>query len=109
MVDKDDRAVGIIGGAIIGMIVGGAIGTMMDDADQGCVGHTLEHVPDGQTITWNDPNQGRTYRVTPESSYRATNGQICRDYVTEAVIGGRVQEVIGTACRQPDGAWKLSS
>ena len=58
-VDKHDgRKAAIVGGAIIGVLVGGAIGRYMDSVDQNCIGQALEHVPDGETIVWNNPNNG---------------------------------------------------
>ena len=105
----DDRTVAIIGGTIIGILVGGTIGRYMDEIDQNCVGQALEHAEDGQSIRWNDPNQGTQYQVTPVKTYQSNTGRYCREYTTSSVIGGRVQETYGTACRQPDGSWQLVS
>jgi hypothetical protein len=33
----------------------------------------------------------------------------CRDYTSTATIDGKVQRLIGTACRQPDGNWRIMS
>lgn len=35
-----------------------------------------------------------------------TYGQYCREYIRTVTIGGRTQQAYGTACLQPDGAWK---
>lgn len=99
----------IIGGAIIGIIVGGSIGRAMDEVDQSCVGQTLEHAPDGETIVWTNAETRTDYRVTPTSSYEDRQGRYCREYVSAAVVGGKTQQVYGTACRQPDGSWELVS
>ena len=40
----DDRTLATIGGAVIGVLVGGAIGRQMDQADQACVAQALEYV-----------------------------------------------------------------
>jgi hypothetical protein len=46
--------------------------------------------------------------VNPASApYVARNGQTCREYQSTAVIGGAVRPVHGTACLQPDGAWRI--
>jgi surface antigen len=105
----DTRTAAIIGGTIIGMIVGGSIGRSMDEVDQNCVGQTLEHAPDGETIYWNNQRDGTQYRVTPVKTYEAKGGRYCREYQTTSVIGGRRQQTYGTACRQPDGSWELVS
>jgi len=107
-VDKHDgRRAAIIGGTIIGVLVGGAIGQYMDSIDQNCIGQTLEHVPDGETIVWRNPNVGGNYQVTPAETYQRDDGRYCREYITEVVIGGRRQQAYGTACRQPDGSWQV--
>jgi len=107
-VDKHDgRTAAIVGGAIIGVLVGGAIGQYMDSVDQNCIGQTLEHVPDGQTIVWQNPNVGGSYQVTPAQTYQRADGRYCREYVTEVLIGGRREQAYGTACRQPDGSWQV--
>ena len=64
-------------------------------------------VPDGETVVWRNPDRGGTYQVTPAETYRRSDGRYCRDYVTEVLIDNRVEEAVGTACRQPDGSWKV--
>ena len=94
------------GGALLGFLVGGNIGRTMDAVDQNCIGQTLEYVPDGQTIKWNNPDTGGQYQVTPSRTYQSS-GQQCREYTTHAVIGGKREHTYGQACRQPDGSWRL--
>ena len=46
--------------------------------------------------------------VNPASApYVARNGQTCREYQSTAMIGGAMRPVYGTACLQPDGAWRI--
>lgn len=99
------KTAAIIGGTIIGFLVGGSIGRAMDEVDQNCVGQILEHAPDGSDITWVGADQGH-YQVQPLRTYQS-NGTYCREYTATAMIGGRDQQTYGTACRQPDGSWKL--
>ena len=103
------RTAAIVGGTILGAVVGGSIGNTMDNLDHNCVGQALEHAPDGQQIVWNSPTDNAEYRVTPTNSYQSTDGRYCREYRTNATIGGKPQEVYGTSCRQPDGSWELVS
>ncbi|MBI4182589.1 MAG: hypothetical protein HY521_01170 [Proteobacteria bacterium] len=105
----DGRTAAIIGGTLLGVLIGGSIGRSMDVVDQHCVAQTLEHAPDGQTIAWSGPRANTRYEVTPRQTYQVADGRYCREYVTEAEIGGRSQQVYGTACRQPDGAWQLAN
>jgi surface antigen len=95
-------AVGVVGGAL----AGGYVGRQMDPADHACVGRTLENTPTGQTVAWHDPQKDSSYWVTPTGNYQGSGGQPCRNFTTQAVIGGQTQQVAGTACRQPDGSWR---
>ncbi len=103
----DGNIAAIVGGAILGLIVGGSIGRSMDRIDQNCVGQTLEHAEDGRAVAWQNPDTGVRYQVTPEQTYRDNSGRYCREYTTTSVVGGKSQQVYGTACRQPDGSWQL--
>ena len=94
-----------IGGAIVGVLVGASIGRSMDEVDQNCVGRILEYAPDRHRINWSGGG-GEAYTVTPLRTFQ-TDGAYCREYQTAATVGGKVQHVYGTACRQPDGAWKI--
>lgn len=101
-----DRPVAIIGGAILGALIGGQIGHHMDEVDEYCIGQTLEYARAGQTITWNNPDNGAVYKVTPQAAVRMPSGQYCREYQTTIMIDGRKRRAYGKACRQPDGTWK---
>jgi surface antigen len=41
----------------------------------------------------------------PIRTYDSGTGP-CREYTMNAVIGGRAERVVGTACRQADGSWR---
>lgn len=105
--DGRGRTAAIVGGTLIGMIVGGSIGRSMDRADYACFGQALEYAPDHRPVLWSRPD-GARYEVTPRGSFERA-GRYCREYTTTAVIGGRAEQVYGTACRQPDGSWQLVS
>lgn len=59
----------------------------------------------GETITWNDGPQSGS--VTVLRTGTASNGQPCREFSQAVTIAGRSETAYGTACRQPDGAWKI--
>jgi surface antigen len=94
-------------GAVLGVLVGGSIGNAMDNVDQACVGQALEHAPDGRRVAWMERPGGPQYQMVPVKSYQTQSGAYCREYQTTATIGGEAQQTYGTACRQPDGQWKL--
>ena len=101
----DGRAT--LGGAIIGAILGGALGHAIDLSDQACYGQVLEYVPSNQPVYWE--SDGAQYQVTPLRTYQTGSGEYCREYQTYIYIDGREEQAYGTACRQPDGAWRAAS
>jgi surface antigen len=102
----DDRTVAIVGGTLLGILVGGAIGDSMDRVDHGCLGQVLEHSPPRETVRWNNPDRRTAYEVTPTDTYREEDGRYCREYQTTIAIDGKLERAHGTACRQPDGSWQ---
>lgn len=106
--DRDLRNVAIIAGTLAGAAIGGSIGQSMDDTDRLRTGQTLETVRTGVSSSWRNPDTGYEYQVTPTRTY-ASGLEPCREYSVKALIGGREQEVIGTACRQADGSWRVQS
>lgn len=107
--DGRGQLVAIGTGALIGVLVGGQIGSHLDRGDRACLRGSLEHVRSGRTVAWRNPDTGAHYRTTPMRTYRTQAGRYCREYTTTATVGGRRQQVYGTACRQPDGDWELQS
>ena len=103
------QTVAIVGGTILGVLVGGNIGRTMDQVDQNCVSQIMEHSPTGRAVEWQNPDTGVSYEVVPTQTRQDTQGRYCREYQTTASVGGRTQQVYGTACRQPDGSWKIIS
>jgi hypothetical protein len=41
------------------------------------------------------------------TSQVATNSSNCRDYSAQATVDGRQQEIVGRACQQSDGTWRI--
>ncbi len=104
---------GIAAGVLLGGLAGGAVGSALDDQDRRTAAattqKTLETAPSGTTSTWNNPDKGTSGSVTPIKTYQNPDGQYCREYEQTVTIGGKKQNSYGTACRQPDGSWKLVS
>lgn len=97
---------GLLGGRVVGVAIGGAVGRAMDRHDRGCVARALDHLPDRRRIVWTGV-QGGEYGVIPLRSTQDEGGRTCREYQAMARIGGDLQQVFGTACRQPDGQWTI--
>jgi surface antigen len=100
-------AVGV--GALAGAMIGGAIGKSMDDTDKMKMSHAIESNPVGQPAYWQNSNTGSSYTVTPTKNVSVDGNPYCREYRTNAMIAGKKQQMYGTACRQPDGTWKMSN
>ena len=102
------RSAATIVGTILGGYIGGTIGRSMDENDRSQAGRVLESTPTHTSSSWENPDTGYSYSLTPTRTY--DNGsQPCREYTTEAWIDGRKETLYGTACRQPDGTWQVAS
>jgi surface antigen len=104
----DGRTAAVIGGTVLGALLGGAIGRAWDRADYACLGQTLEYGDNRRPVVWRGPG-GEAYRVTPREPYLGPGGRYCREFATTGQIGGRREQLYGTACRQPDGSWRIVS
>lgn len=99
-------------GTLLGAWIGSEVGKSLDRADQQYATQSanaaLERYPDGQTASWKNPNSGHAGSTTPTRTYEDAQGP-CREYQTSVVIDGRTQTAHGTACRQPDGTWRVAN
>ena len=102
------RTAAIIIGTLAGTAIGGSIGHSMDETDRMRTSHSLETVRTGVPSSWQNPDTGNSYTVTPTRTY-GSNTAPCREYTVDAIVGGKKQQIYGTACRQPDGSWKVKS
>lgn len=93
-------------GASVGAAVGGNVGRSMDDDDRTRVSLVLSNVHTSVPVRWSNPRTRIVYTMVPTRSYDAPTGY-CREYTMDAVIGGRIEKVFGTACLQPDGSWRI--
>lgn len=100
------RTVATVIGALVGANIGANVGRSMDGNDRARTAQVFETVPTGQSSQWVNPDTRNQFTVTPTRTYE-TAGAPCREYTMRAVVGGRPDDVYGTACRQPDGSWKV--
>lgn len=101
----DGKAVAIILGAVIGAVIGNKIGRDLDNADRGCLGHTLELGAQNRPVTWRNVENGFNYTVTPLSGFNA-NGQKCRNYKLHMRGNGVNETSNERACMAADGTWQ---
>jgi surface antigen len=100
------RALAIWLGAVVGAHIGQTIGRYMDEQDRIRTSMVLESNRTYQPSTWHNPDTGYDYTVTPTRTYEVAEGP-CREFTVNAIIGGKTEQVYGTACRQADGSWKI--
>ncbi len=98
-------------GALAGAFIGSEIGKSLDRADRLAAQQAQQKAhaaPIGETIAWNNPESGNsgTFRPTKDGTNTAT-GEYCREYQTTVNVGGKTESAYGTACRQPDGSWRI--
>ena len=94
-------------GVFLGGLLGQEFGDSLKRADPACMGQFMESTPNYQTVQWQNPDTGSQYNLMPSETYQDQSGQYCREYQSEARVNGEIQRTYGTACRQPDGQWKL--
>ena len=105
--------IGIIAGVVIGGLTGGAIGAHLDEEDKEMARNAahaaFEANRTGQPNAWENPDTGASGSITPTRTYQTAEGQYCREYKQEIIVGGEKQDASGTACRQDDCSLQIQS
>ncbi|MEO9901228.1 RT0821/Lpp0805 family surface protein [Nisaea sp.] len=100
-------------GTLLGAFLGSEIGQSLDNADKAALAlatqNSLETNQLGKPTVWKNPDSGNHGTVTPTSTYKTVRGEYCREFTQTIFIGGKSEEGVGKACRQPDGTWKIKS
>ncbi|MBK1666953.1 hypothetical protein CKO28_02705 [Rhodovibrio sodomensis] len=98
-------------GAVIGALIGNQVGLSLDRVDemhaQRSTQHALERNRAGHATMWRNPDSGAQGSVRPVRTYQRASGQYCREFQHTVQIDGKVAQAYGTACRQPDGRWRI--
>ncbi len=105
------RKVAIAAGTLLGAMLGSRLGRDLDEADRITAARTtqgaLERGRTGDRVAWKNPDSGNSGWVEPTRTWQESSGRYCREFQTGIIIGGEEQTGYGTACRQPDGSWKI--
>ncbi len=103
----------IIAGGLAGAYIGREIGRSLDKADREAMTqrtqYSLESTQSGSTSNWHNPDSGNSGTITPQPAYTNKTDQYCREYQQTITVGGKTETAYGTACRQPDGSWKITN
>lgn len=105
------QLVAVAAGTLLGALLGSEVGKSLDKADAAhasqATQESLETAPSGAISKWNNPDNGHSGTVKPVRTYQTSSGEQCREFEQTVTIGGRTEIAYGTACRQPDGTWKI--
>jgi surface antigen len=105
------NAATIAASAVGGILLGGLVGNLLDERDKRLAAEAaqraLETGPTGNPVSWKNPDSGHYGTVTPMKTYQTASGSYCREYQTTVIVDGKQEAGYGTACRQPDGSWKI--
>ena len=98
--DDGLAAVALIGGLVLGA-------AFMSAATQPAYSQPVYQQPT-YAPAYNGYYDQQPLQATPTSDvYQSQSGQYCREYQSQANIGGRMTYGYGTACQQPDGSWRV--
>jgi len=95
------RSIAIVAGA-----TGEKLGRELDGRDRGCMGHALELVRKGSSVSWSNESTGVTYRLTLMRDF-VEGSDPCREFVAEVSASGRKDSVKGGACRRREAEWEV--
>jgi surface antigen len=104
------QALGAIGGGLLGAYAGHSFGRTLDRADQAHAQRASQQArtaPVGQPIRWSNPDSGNHGTVVATREGQSAAGEYCREFQQTITVGGRTERGFGTACRQPDGSWRI--
>jgi len=98
-------------GALLGAYAGNSLGKSLDRADKVHASQAQQkayQAPMQQSVAWSNPKSGNSGSITPVREGKNTStGEYCREYETTINVGGKSEKAFGTACRQPDGTWRI--
>ena len=104
----DDKPVAILVGSVIGAVIGARIGREIEQQDRSCIAHSLELAHDRTKVTWDNPNTGVKYLLTPQGGFDR-DGKHCRAFELRRTLNGRDEKSEGKACQSREGRWELVS
>ncbi|MFQ6110434.1 MAG: RT0821/Lpp0805 family surface protein [Nitrospinota bacterium] len=100
-----------IGGTLLGALIGSEIGKRLDQRDRRLMAQAtqdaLERSPSGKATTWKNPDTGNSGTVVAKPAVEKAGGGVCREFTQTITVEGKTETAKGTACRQPDGTWKI--
>jgi surface antigen len=100
-----EAAVGAIEGSLLGEDIGRSLSEDERRAAAQAEYEALEYGQPGQPTGWNT-RSGTHGEIMVGATYEV-NRLDCREFTHTVTIGGRPRVARGTACRRPDGTWRV--
>ena len=97
-------------GVLLGALIGSEVGRSMDETDRiraDQAHNQANNAAIGETIVWNNASTGNSGTVTPVRDGTSTSGLYCREFQQTITVSGTTETAYGTACREPDGTWRI--
>lgn len=102
--DGRGQAAATAAGVALGAILGNAIGRDADGGHRGYGPVRDRHWRHSPPPVYTPPAYGLGYAYgQPAPAYRSS----CRQVVEDVLVNGWRQTIYRTACRQPDGSWRI--
>lgn len=105
--NMSNQDAGVLTEAVADGLIGGDISKNMDDMDRMKMNRALENHSVGEPICWLTSHSGAFYHDTPVKNMSVQCNSYCHAHSTTAMVAGKKQQIYGTACRQPDGSWRM--
>ncbi|MFD0988456.1 RT0821/Lpp0805 family surface protein [Methyloligella solikamskensis] len=90
-----------------------ALRSKLDESDRNVAFNALEialtQLGDGATLVWKRQKNGLSGVIKTISAFRDDEGRVCRKVKYSITLGTFERSVTGSACRDKDGSWTLSS
>ncbi len=105
------QILGAIAGTLVGAFIGSEIGKRLDERDRLLMGQSTEEALESslsaKVNTWRNPDTGHSGTVVAKPAVEKPDGGICREFTQTVTAEGKTEKATGTACREPDGTWKV--
>jgi surface antigen len=105
-------AAGVPPGAVAGGVTDAGLDRALKGEDlslaRGAQYRALEYGRTGRPVAWRNEASGHSGEVVAGPG-ATVNALDCRDYSHTVRLDGRRRTVRGTACRQPNGTWRVVS
>lgn len=103
------RQIAIGAASRTGSLVGKDLGSQMDKASKQAAARAQNKAlkgPVGPQITWQSQSAKGQVQVTQQGTHNQT-GQACKAFTHDIMINGKLEQLTGIACQQPNGTWKV--